>query len=121
LFLAGVDKSGKSIFYDDIWRFHFPTAKWEELSSSKNKPEKRHSGSGGIHEHASFFILSHGSNDDDRFSNTFFYDTEKANGGWEEAHSGTNNYSPSYPHGRNQQASTMLSKNILLLFGGCLR
>ena len=116
----GVDGNGKSSFYEDIWRFHFPTAKWEELSSSTNKPEKRQSGSGGIHENGSAFILSHGSNDDNRFSNTFFYDTEKPTRGWEEVHSGTNNYNPSYPHARSQQASTMVSTNKMLIFGGCL-
>ena len=117
----GVDSGGKSTFYDDLWRFHFPTKKWEELISTGTKPKKRYSASGGIHEDDSSFILSHGGNDDDQFSNTFSYDTDQPDLGWEEIHSGTNNYNPIYPHARYQQAGTMSSRNKLLLFGGCLR
>ncbi|CAB3990129.1 ferric-chelate reductase 1 [Paramuricea clavata] len=117
-----IDSSGKSTYYDDFWRFHFPTSKWEEMSSNNNKPKKRSSASGGIHEDDSSFVLSHGSNDDDKFSNTFSYDIDQpaSTRAWEEIHSGTNNYNPSYPHARYQQAGLMVSKDKLLLFGGCL-
>jgi hypothetical protein len=123
IYLAGFDSSGKSTYYDDFWRFHFPTSKWEEMSSNSNKPKKRSSASGGIHEDDSSFVLSHGANDDDQFSNTFSYDIDQpaSTRAWEEIYSGTNNYNPIYPHARYQQAGSMVSKDKLLLFGGCLR
>lgn len=108
------------MYYDDIWRFHFKTKKWEELKTNTTKPKNRYSASGGISEDDPLFILSHGANDNEQFSNTFSYDTESRNG-WEEINTGTNNYNPIYPHARYKQAGKMVTKDKMLLFGGCLR
>ena len=93
------------------------------MSSELAKPKKRSSASGGMHKNDSYFILSHGANDDDKFSNTFLYDVNQpvSSRGWEKIHSGNNNYNPRHPHARYQQAGTMVTKDKLLIFGGCLR
>ena len=121
LSFPGVDKDGKTNYYDDFWRFRFTTRTWEEMTSTTTKPKKRSSASGGIY--ADDFVLSHGGNDDEQFSNTYSYDINdpSSTAGWEENHSGTNNYNPSYPHARYHQSGTMISKSKLLIFGGCLR
>lgn len=118
----GLDSTSKQKFYDDIWRFQFSNKSWEELSS-KLKPKHRYSAAGGIHESDSTFFISHGFGDDEPFSDSFSYDTDKpaTTRGWEELFSGTNNYDPRYPHARFQHSSIMVSESKLVLFGGCLR
>ena len=122
-FVVGFESNGDATFHDDLWRFHFPTKRWQELNSNLAKPKKRSSASGGMHDSDLSFILSHGANDDDKFSNTFSYDLDKPilSRGWEKINTGTNNYNPSHPHARYQQAGTMVTKDKLLIFGGCLR
>lgn len=114
--------SGKSEYYDDVWRFHFVTKFWQRLESHGDKPKKRYSAAGGIYEDDNVLVLSHGADENSKFSNTFSYDLQPASTReWEKIHSGINNYNPSYPHARDQQAGAMISKDKLLLFGGCLR
>lgn len=117
----GIDSSRKKTSFEDIWRFNFASESWEELSSDL-KPKNRYSAAGGIHEDDSTFLITHGYGDDELFSDTFSYNTESlaSTRGWDEASSGSNNYNPKHPHGRFEHSGAMVSKNILVLFGGCL-
>ena len=107
-------------FFNDIWRLDLTTYTWTELPLGSTRPEKRYGSTGGFFQHgqSSLFYLTHGFSDE-RYSNTFVYDVSKRDG-WKEVFKGTNSYNPNYPHARCLLSGTMLAKQKMVIYGGCL-
>ena len=114
----GLGIDGRETYYNDLWKFDFERKSWEQLSTSKN-PSPRYSAFGGVREF--YFFLSHGTNDEEQYSNTFTFDVDRPSRGWTEIHSGISKYDPKQPHARQQSTGTILSDDKVLMFGGCLR
>ncbi|XP_067654309.1 uncharacterized protein [Haliotis asinina] len=122
-------------FYNDIWRFHMIREEWEELPAQKRppyisahdwatlsatsfRPEARYGSGGGIFPGGGRMYVSQGFSTV-RYFDTFTYDVNAL--GWQREHCAScHPYDPRYPHARCLHASTTISNDELVIFGGCL-
>ncbi|XP_046573774.1 uncharacterized protein LOC124281823 isoform X2 [Haliotis rubra] len=135
-FYVTTGEGRNNTFYNDIWRFHMIREEWEELPAQKRppyisghdwatlsktsfRPEARYGSGGGIFPGGGRMYVSQGFSNV-RYFDTFTYDVNAL--GWQREHCAScHPYDPRYPHARCLHASTTISNDELVIFGGCLR
>lgn len=134
-FFLSTGKGQSNVLFDDIWAFNIIEETWEELPSREKpsyytdqqwqvhrrqevKPAYRYGAVGGIYPNTSRFYVTQGTSDSRHHGDMLMYATEER--GWYQEFSEPLSYDPFSPHGRYQQAGAVVSRDLLLIYGGCL-
>ncbi|KAK6191787.1 hypothetical protein SNE40_003381 [Patella caerulea] len=123
-------------FFSDIWRFDLRLEVWEEIPTQSRPdfysqvewqarnttwigPEPRYGAAGGIYANGGEQLYVALGFSTVRYHNTYSYDTRQLRWHLEYCRD-CNSYNPSYPHARCLHAGTMIDKDEMVIFGGCL-
>ena len=121
-----------SVEYDDVWVFHCMGRNWEQLTVGGNAPPIRYGGHFGTwwSDAETSLWMGGGFTETTGLYPSRYIDTYRLNfsnpstAAWELLFanpSSGNQFNPLVPHGRCLQGSAVVSRNNLVLFGGCLK